>query len=59
MQNAHERHYAPQVRQTDSYAMQHQEQSANALEKSIERLEDALTALGVEPEPNEPNSPNL
>jgi len=39
--------------------MQHQEQSANALEKSIEKLEDALTALGVEPEPNEPNSPNL
>jgi hypothetical protein len=39
--------------------MQHQEQSANALEKSIERLEDALTTLGVEPEPNEPNSPNL
>ena len=56
MQNAHERHYAPQVRQTDSYAMQHQEQSIDALEKSIEKLEDVLAALGWEPE-LEPNLP--
>jgi len=34
-------------------AMQHQEQSMDALEKSIEKLEDALSSLGVvaEPEP--------
>ncbi len=43
-------------------AMQHQEQSADALEKGIEKLEDALLSLGWEPEP-EPNEagpdPNL
>ncbi len=32
-------------------AIQHQEQSIDALEKSIEKLEDVLTALGWEPEP--------
>ena len=55
MQNAHERRHGHprRVRQTDSYAMQHQEQSANALEKSIERLEDSLAGLGVAPEPND------
>ncbi len=37
-------------------AMQHQEQSADALEKGIEKLEDALLSLGWEPEP-EPNEP--
>jgi len=30
-------------------AMQHQQQFLDALEKSIEKLEDAVTALGVEP----------
>ncbi len=37
-------------------AIQHQEQSIDALEKSIEKLEDVLAALGWEPEP-EPNLP--
>jgi hypothetical protein len=37
-------------------AMQHQEQSADALDKSIEGLYDALDCLGWEPEP-EPNVP--
>jgi len=32
-------------------SIQHQEQSKKALERSIGRLEDALTALGWEPEP--------
>ncbi len=35
-------------------AMQHQEQSIDTLEKSIEKLCDALAALGWEPEPNLP-----
>ncbi len=34
-------------------AIQHQEQSADALEKSIEKLEDALSALGWEPPADE------
>jgi hypothetical protein len=32
-------------------AIQHQEQSIDALEKSIEKLEDGLSALGYEPNP--------
>jgi len=32
-------------------AIQHEEQSIDALEKSIEKLKDALSALGYEPEP--------
>jgi len=40
-------------------AIQHQQQSADALEKSIEKLEDALTALGWEPEPQPEPEPNL
>ena len=46
------------ARQGIRSAMQHQEQSAGALAKSIERLYDVLTALGWEPEP-EPNEPGL
>jgi len=38
-------------------AIQHQEQVIDALEKSIEKLEDALSALGYEPEPPVPNQP--
>jgi len=38
-------------------AIQHEEQSIDALEKSIEKLEDALSALGYEPEPPVPNQP--
>jgi len=38
-------------------AIQHQEQAIDALEKSIEKLEDALSALGYEPEPPVPNQP--
>jgi len=34
-------------------AIQHQEQSLNALEKSIEKLEDSLSALGYTSEPND------
>ena len=34
-------------------ATQHQEQSADALEKSIKKLQHSLVALGVEPEPND------
>jgi hypothetical protein len=45
------------ARQEVHSAIQHQEQSIDALEKSIEKLEDSLTALGVVPELNEPNSP--
>jgi hypothetical protein len=41
-------------------AVQHEEQSQKDLEKSIEKLEDALEALGVEPEPEPPPlDPNL
>jgi hypothetical protein len=39
-------------------AIQHQEQSADSLDKGIEKLYDALMSLGWEPEP-EPNEPNL
>ncbi len=35
-------------------ATQHEEQSIDALEKSIEKLEDALSALGYEPPPPPP-----
>jgi len=38
-------------------AIQHQEQAIDALEKSIEKLKDALSALGYEPEPPVPNQP--
>ncbi len=34
-------------------AMQHHEQSADAFEKAVEKLNDSLTSLGIEPEPNE------
>ncbi len=34
-------------------AIQHQQQSLNALEKSIEKLEDSLSALGYTPEPTD------
>ncbi|UCF43964.1 MAG: hypothetical protein JSV99_03305 [Planctomycetota bacterium] len=44
------------ARQRIHSAMRHQEQSASALQKSIEKLEDALLSLGWEPEP-EPNEP--
>ncbi len=43
-------------------ATQHEEQSIDALEKSIEKLEDALSALGYEPEPpvlNQPPNVNI
>ncbi len=48
------------ARQEIHIAIQHQQQSADALEKSIKGLYDALTALGwePEPEPNEPNEPD-
>ena len=42
------------ARQRIHSAMQHQEQSAGALERGVEQLGDALEALGVEAEPNEP-----
>ncbi|MHC4462499.1 MAG: LamG domain-containing protein [Planctomycetota bacterium] len=35
-------------------ATQHQEQAIDALEKSVEKLQDALNALGYEPEPPVP-----
>jgi hypothetical protein len=38
-------------------AIQHQEQAIDALEKSIEKLKDALNALGYEPEPPVSNQP--
>jgi hypothetical protein len=38
-------------------ATQHEEQVIDALEKSIEKLQDALSALGYEPEPPVPNQP--
>jgi hypothetical protein len=44
------------ARQRIHSAIQHQEQSAGALERGVEQLGDALEALGVEPEP-EPNIP--
>ncbi|UCC22533.1 MAG: LamG domain-containing protein [Planctomycetota bacterium] len=42
------------ARQRIHSAIQHQAQSAGALERGVEQLGDALEALGVEPEPNEP-----
>lgn len=44
------------ARQRIHSAIQHQEQSAGALERGVEQLEDALLSLGWEPEP-EPNEP--
>ncbi|UCC23447.1 MAG: hypothetical protein JSW23_05180 [Planctomycetota bacterium] len=42
------------ARQRIHSAIQHQDQSAGALERGLEQLIDALEALGAEPEPNEP-----
>ncbi|UCC23448.1 MAG: LamG domain-containing protein [Planctomycetota bacterium] len=42
------------ARQRIHSAIQHQDQSAGALERGLEQLVDAMEALGVEAEPNEP-----
>ena len=42
------------ARQRIHSAIQHQDQSAGALERGLEQLVDALLSLGWEPEPNEP-----
>ncbi|UCF43879.1 MAG: hypothetical protein JSV99_02860, partial [Planctomycetota bacterium] len=41
------------AKQRISSAIQHHEQSADAFEKGINKLEDSLTSLGAEPEPNQ------
>ena len=46
------------ARQRIHSAIQHQDQSAGALERGLEQLIDAMEALGAEPEPNEPNEPH-
>ena len=48
-----------QAKQKIHSAIQHEQQSTDALEKSIKKLEDALTALGWEPIPEPEPDPNL